>query len=437
MFEGLTITPLDAQAWMQIGIIVALIAGSAFFSMSETALMAISKLDARHMVSQNIKGAKLVEKLINEPQKLLGSILVGNNLVNIGASSLSTVVATKAFGSAGPGIATGVMTFLVLIFGEITPKSTATQNPQKIAVIVAPIISLVVTVCSPIVRVLLFISTLLNKLLGGTADGSKAFITEEKLRTILTVSHEEGVIEEVEKEMINNVFDFGDSFAKDIMVPRTDMIAVDITATYDDIIALYKEFQFSRMPVFEESHDNIVGMVYVKDLLLKTIEPDEFKLESILREPYFIHEFKRTAELLKELRMKKTVMAFVVDEYGGTSGLLTLEDLLEEIVGEIEDEYDTISENFQQLGENEYLIDGSFRISDFNDKLNLNIESSEYDSVGGYLIGLLDRFPHDGEIVQSENITFIVVETYNNRINAIRIVIEPLEKNEENGNGDE
>ncbi len=393
--------------------------------MSETALMSITKIDVRYMVSQNIKGAKLVEKLLEDPQKLLGSILVGNNLVNIGASALSTVLATDIFNDAGPGIATGVMTILVLIFGEITPKSTASKHAQKVALFVSPVIAVVVAVLSPIVGVLMAISNFIIRLLGGKPESSRAFITEDQLKTIVTVSHEEGVLEDEEKEMIYNVFEFGDSYAKDIMVPRTDMVAIDIEATYDDILSLYKEYQFSRMPVFSETHDNIIGMVYIKDLLLNNFDTATFKVSSILRDAYFVHEFKRIDELLKELRTKKAGIAFVVDEYGGTSGLLTLEDLIEEIVGEIEDEYDTHNDDFMQISESEFLIDGTYRISDFNDKLGLDIKSNEFDSLGGYVIGLLDRFPNVGEVVEDYTLTFIVEETYNNRINLLKVIINP------------
>ncbi|OOB80044.1 MAG: hemolysin [Epulopiscium sp. Nuni2H_MBin003] len=416
---------MSSEHWIQITIILLLIVGSGFFSMSETALMSITKIDVRYMVSQNIKGAKLVEKLLEDPQKLLGSILVGNNLVNIGASALSTVLATDIFNDAGPGIATGVMTILVLIFGEITPKSTASKHAQKVALFVSPVIAVVVAVLSPIVGVLMAISNFIIRLLGGKPESSRAFITEDQLKTIVTVSHEEGVLEDEEKEMIYNVFEFGDSYAKDIMVPRTDMVAIDIEATYDDILSLYKEYQFSRMPVFSETHDNIIGMVYIKDLLLNNFDTATFKVSSILRDAYFVHEFKRIDELLKELRTKKAGIAFVVDEYGGTSGLLTLEDLIEEIVGEIEDEYDTHNDDFMQISESEFLIDGTYRISDFNDKLGLDIKSNEFDSLGGYVIGLLDRFPNVGEVVEDYTLTFIVEETYNNRINLLKVIINP------------
>lgn len=385
--------------------------------------MSISKIDARHMVDQNIKNAKIVSKLVEDPNKLLGAILVGNNIVNIGASSLATVVATDIFESAGPGIATGVMTLLVLIFGEITPKSLSTQKSQEVACFVARPISLVVLIFTPVVKVLMFISNLMIRLFGGKIDTSKPFITTDELKTIVTVSHEEGVLEEEEKEMIYNVFGFGDSYTKDVMIPRTDMIAVDVNATYDEIIELYKQEQFSRMPVYQESHDNIIGVIYMKDLLLKQFDPKDFVISDFLRDVYFVHEFKRIDELFKEMRSKKIGMAIVVDEYGGTSGIVTLEDLIEEIVGDIDDEYDMTEDSFVKIADQEYLVDGSFRISDFNDELNLDISSNEFDSIGGFIIGLLDRFPDEGEVVVYDDITFKVEETMNNRINKLRILL--------------
>ncbi|OOB79462.1 MAG: hemolysin [Epulopiscium sp. Nuni2H_MBin001] len=414
---------MDSELGIQLVILMLMIGGSAFFSMSETALMSITKIDVRHMVSQNVKGAKLLEKLIDDPSKLLGSILVGNNLVNIGASSFATVVATNIFGSAGVGIATGLMTLFVLIFGELTPKSIATKNPQKVSLWVSKPIYLVVIIVSPIVKILMAIANVLIRLLGGESDANQAFITAEKLKTIVTVSHEEGIIEKEEKEMIHNVFNFGDSYAKDVMIPRTDMIAIDIEATYSDVIDLFKEHQFSRMPVYEDSYDNIVGLLHIKDLLMNTIDPDAFKISSILREAYFIHEYSMIDKLFNELRLKKTGMAFVVDEYGGTSGLITVEDLIEEIVGDIDDEYDLHNEDFAKIGNSEYLMTGAYRISDVNEKTGLHLVSKEFDSIGGYVIGLLDRFPDTGEAITVGNITFVVEVTDNKRINTVRIIM--------------
>lgn len=414
---------MDSVLLVQLVVLVILLIGSAFFSASETALMSISKIDARHMVDQNIKNAKIVSKLVEDPNKLLGAILVGNNIVNIGASSLATVIATGIFQSAGAGIATGVMTLLILIFGEITPKSLSTQKAHEVACFVARPISILVVIFNPLVKVLMFISNLIIRIFGGKIDTSKPFITTDELKTIVTVSHEEGVIEEEEKEMIYNVFGFGDSFTKDVMIPRTDMIAVDANATYEEIIDLYKQEQFSRMPVYQESHDNIIGVIYVKDLLLKQFNPEDFVMADFLRDVYFVHEFKRIDELFKEMRSKKIGMAIVVDEYGGTSGIVTLEDLIEEIVGDIDDEYDMTEDSFVKLNDKEYLVDGSFRISDFNDELHLDISSNEFDSIGGFIIGLLDRFPDEGEVVTYEGITFRVQETMNNRINKLKITL--------------
>ncbi|ONI38268.1 hemolysin [Candidatus Epulonipiscium fishelsonii] len=422
---------MGSELGIQIFILILMIGGSAFFSMSETALMSITKIDVRHMISQNVAGAKLLEKLIDDPSKLLGSILIGNNLVNIGASSIATVLATNLFGSAGVGIATGCMTLFILIFGEITPKSLASKNSQKIALLVSKPIFLVVIIVSPIVKILMIVTNALNKLLSRETDNNETFITDDKLKTIVTVSHEEGILEKEEKDMIYNVVDFGELYAKDIMIPRTDMIAVNIKASYGDIISIFKEHQFSRMPVYENYRDNIVGMVYIKDLLMNKVDPDTFVVSSILREAYFVHEYNRIDKLFKELRLKKIGMAFVIDEYGGISGLITMEDLIEEIVGDINDEYDIPNEDFIQVNEYEYLIDGTYRISDVNSKLNLKIISNEFDSIGGYIIGLLDRFPVNGEMVTTDNLIFAIEESDNNRITKLRLTIGDIVNSDE------
>ena len=418
---------MTTQLIIQIVILILLLLSSAFFSASETSLMSISKIDARHMTEQHIKNADILSRLLEDPNKLLGSILVGNNLVNIAASSLATVIAIRLFqdstASLGIGITTGVMTLLVLIFGEITPKSLATQHAQKVALLVIKPIGFLCLIFSPIVKILMGITHLFIKFLGGNINVNKPFITADELKTIVTVSHEEGVLEEDEKKMIYNVFDFGDSYAKDIMIPRTDMVALDVHSTYEEILSLYKEEQFSRMPVYQESQDNIIGILYIKDLIIQPFKPSEFQVHAFLRDPYFIHEFKRIDELFKEMRLQKTGIAIVLDEYGGTSGLVTMEDLIEEIVGEIDDEYDITEEDIFQISDHEYLVDATSRISEVNNALGLDIISQEFDSIGGFIIGLLDKFPLEGEKVVYEGITFIAEETSNNRINKVRILL--------------
>lgn len=418
---------MDPSLSVQIVCLVFLLLASGFFSASETALMALSKLDVRYMIEQNIKGAKKLEKLLEDPNKLLGSILVGNNLVNIMASSLATMIAIGLSGGSssgvGVGIATGIMTLLVLIFGEITPKSLSTQNAQKIALLVASPIAIIVKIFSPVVAILMLITNGLIKVLGGNPDAVKPFITADELKTIVNVSHEEGVIESDEKEMINNVFDFAHSCAKDIMIPRTDMIAIDIESTYKDIIDLYKKEQFSRIPVFEDSLDHIIGILHIKDLILNDINETQFKTSDYLRDAYFVHEFKNNDELFKEMRSQKIGLAIVIDEYGGTSGLVSMEDLIEEIVGDIDDEYDQTAEDVIKIKEGEYVVDGSSRIPDINDELGLDITSEDFDSIGGFVIGLFDRFPDLGEEITFNDLTFKIEETVNNRINRLRITI--------------
>lgn len=392
--------------------------------------MAISRLDVRHMIEQNLKGAKKLEHLLEDTNKLLGSILVGNNLVNIMASSLATMIAINLSGGSsnglGVGIATGVMTLLILIFGEITPKSLSSQNAQKIALLVAHPISIIVIIFSPIVTILMFITNGLIKLVGGNPETNKPFITADELKTIVTVSHEEGVIETEEKQMIYNVFDFGNSCAKDIMIPRTDMIAIDVESGYREILELYKKEQFSRMPVYEESNDHIIGILHIKDLILSDVDPTQFKIKDYLREAYFVHEFKASDELFKEMRTEKIGIAIVLDEYGGTAGIVSMEDLIEEIVGDIDDEYDQANEDVVKINESEYVVDGTARIPDVNEELNLHIISEDFDSIGGFVIGLFDRFPTEGEEINFEDLTFKIEETLNNRINRLRIVINEV-----------
>lgn len=423
---------MDSSLSVQIICLILLLLGSGFFSASETALMAISKLDVRYMVEQNIKGAKKLEKLLANPNKLLGSILVGNNLVNIVASSLATMIAIKLSGGSssglGVGIATGVMTLLILIFGEITPKSLATQNAQKIALFVVGPISLIVTIFSPVVTILMTVTNGLLRLLVGNPDEPKPFITADELKTIVNVSHEEGVLESDEKQMIVNVFDFGHSCAKDIMVPRTDMIAIAQNATYQDIINIYKKEQFSRMPVYESSYDHIIGILHIKDLILNHIDPQHFKVNDFMREAYFVHEFKNNDELFKEMRAEKIGIAIVLDEYGGTAGLVSMEDLIEEIVGDINDEYDQVQPEIIKISDTEYLLEGTLRVSDINEALALHLTSEDFDSIGGFVIGLFDRFPEAGEEIRYEHLIFKIEDTLNNRINQLRLFIHPEEE---------
>lgn len=413
---------MDPSYTWQIVSLIILIGLSGFFSMSETALTSLNKIKLRHMVEEGVAGAKSVEKLIEDPNKLLGAILIGNNVVNIGASSLATVLATNIFGNSGVGIATGVITILVLIFGEITPKSIAKQKSETVALMVVKPIQFIVFIFKPFVYVFTIISSLFIRLLGGDPNKAESFITEEELKTMVDVSEEEGVLENVEKEMIFNIFDFVDLQVKDVMVQRVDIVAVDEEATYDEVMDIIKSEQFSRIPVYSETIDNVIGVINVKDFAMVENIREDFNVTKYVREPFYTFEFKKIVELFKEMKKARNHIAVVLDEYGGTVGLVTIEDLVEEIVGEIEDEYDEEDNSIEVIKENEYVVDGSARLHDISELLGVDIDSEEFDSVGGLMIGALGRMPEEKEEVVSNDITFIAEEIDKNRIKKVRLI---------------
>lgn len=411
--------PSDAGQIVFLAILLML---SAFFSASETAVMSLSKIRLRHLQEQNVPHADAVGRLVDQPNKFLGSILVGNNLVNIGASAIATVLFTKYFGVSGAAIATAVMTVLILVFGEITPKSLAAANSESFSLKLAKPLSFIIWLFTPVTMIIMTITNGLSRLIGGRQDLSgKPFITQEELKTMVNVSHEEGVLEGDERKMINNVFAFGDSQAKDVMTPRTDMVALNDEATYDEMLALFQSEQYSRVPVYHDTPDTIVGVIYVKDLILKGVTPDNFNIHEILREPYFTYEFKRTAELFDDMRQKHLPVAIVLDEYGGTSGVVTMEDLVEEIVGEIADEYDLHDEVIEVIKEDEYIVDGAARIDLVNELIGTRIESEDFDSVGGYVIGEVGGLPQEGDTLTIDGVSFEVEKVEKNRIESLRI----------------
>ena len=409
---------------LQIGLLVVLLLGSGFFSASETSLMSLSKIRIRYMEDEGVKGAKLVGSLIEKSSDLLSSILVGNNIVNIAATSVSTSLFINIFGDGGVAIATAVMTVLVLVFGEITPKTIAANSPEKVAVVVSKPISIIMKITKPIVWVFNLLTGIIFKIMGIDNDGVKPFITEEELKAMVNVSHEEGVLEMEEREIINNVFQFGDMQAKEAMIQRLDMVAIDIEDSYDEIIELFKSEKLSRLPVYQESIDDIVGILNIKDIIfLSDEEIQNFNIKNYVREAFFTYEFKKITQLLEEMKKEKTQMAIVVDEYGGTAGLLTIEDLVEVIVGDIDDEYDQEEEEIVKINDNEYLVEGSTKISDVNEQLGINLESEEFDSIGGFIIGYLKRIPEENEIIEVEDVKFKVESIDKNRINKIRIFV--------------
>lgn len=417
---------MDPSDVTQIIILLILLLLSCFFSSAETSLTTVNKLRIRSLADENVKGAKTVVKLIENPSKMLSAILIGNNVVNLSASSIATSLAIDHFGSVGAGIATGIVTIMILIFGEITPKTLATIHAEKLSLTYSGIIYFLTQLLTPVIYIVNQISLTILRLLRVDPNTRVSAITENELRTIVDVSHEEGIIESEERRMITNVVDFGDSLAKDVMVPRIDMEFADIDLTYDELVTAFSIEKFTRMPVYQETRDNIVGIVNLKDVFFYQGKKEDFCLKDIMRDPYFTYEYKKTSELFIEMKRESIPIAIVLDEYGATAGLLTLEDLIEEIVGDIRDEYDSDEEDsIQCINENEFIADGNTKLDDINEVIGLHIESNDYDSIAGHIIGLLDHLPSQGETVEEDHVIYTVDSVDKNRIDKVHIVVLP------------
>ena len=414
---------MDSSVPIQAVTIVLMILLSAFFSSAETAMTTVNRIRIQALMEQGDKRAIILDKVISNSSKMLSTILIGNNIVNISASSLVTTLTIQVLGNVYVGAATGALTLIILLFGEITPKTLAALHAEKIALSYAKIIYFLTIILTPVVFIVGKLANGVMYLLRVDPNAKANPMTEHELRTLVNVSQEDGVIEREEKQMIYNVFDFGDSTAKDVMIPRIDMTFVDINATYDELMEIFREDMHTRFPVYEENTDNIIGIINIKDLILYP-KNQEFSIQNILREPHFTYEYKRTADLMVEMRKASVNLAIVLDEYGSTAGLVTLEDLLEEIVGEIRDEYDEDEE--EDLKEiqpgKEYIALGSAKLDDINEALSIHLESEDYDSVGGYIIEQLDSLPSQGQSVTLENgIRLVVDELDKNRIEAVHI----------------
>lgn len=425
---------LDPSSIRQIVVLLILLSFSALFSSAETALTTVNKHRMRALADQGNKRAARLLKLTANPEKMLSAILIGNNVVNLQASSLTTTLAINLASQAGlgkntstfVGFATGVLTFLILIFGEITPKTIATKKREPMALFYAGPISVLTFILTPVIVLVNSISYFLCRLFGIGRE-SEQTMTEMELRTIMEVSQEDGVIEKEEKDLIDNVFDFGDSIAKDIMVPRIDMVFASVDMSYQELVQIFMEEQYSRLPVYEETKDHVIGILNLKDLFFyrESHKNEEFDLRKILRKPYFTYEFQKTAVLMEEIREKPFSFVIVLDEYGSTAGLITLEDLVEEIVGNIRDEFDgNEEETIKCIGPGEYEALGSIKLDDLNDTIGTDIESEDYDSIGGHMIELLDHLPEEGETVREGNYLYSVKKMDKNRIETVYIKVD-------------
>ncbi|MBC5688723.1 HlyC/CorC family transporter [Mediterraneibacter sp. NSJ-55] len=424
---------MDSSDTIQFIILIILLALSAFFSSAETALMTVNKMKMRYLSENGNKRAKLVLDITeNHVSKMLSAILIGNNIVNLSASSLSATIAYD-FGGYMVSIATAILTFAVLVFGEITPKNFATIHADKVSLLYIPIIHIFMTIMTPVIFVINLFAHGILFLLRVDPNARNTTMTEDELRTIVDVSHEDGVIESEEKEMIYNVFDLGDAKAKDVMVPRVQITFADVNSSYEELIEIFREDKFTRLPIYEDTTDNVIGTINMKDLLLFDNDKiDSFHVRDILREAYFTYEYKSISELLVEMRDASFNIAIVLDEYGETAGLITLEDILEEIVGEIHDEYDENEEELiQKINDYEYVIEGSVSLDDLNDELELNFESEDYDSLGGFIIEHLDRLPELGdEVTTQDGVRLIVEKLDKNRVERVHVYL-PKEINSE------
>lgn len=422
---------MDTTGVIQLVSLGVLVFLSAFFSSAETAFSTVNRVRLRTLAEEDNKGAIRVLAILEQYGKMLSAILIGNNIVNLSASSLMTTFTISLWGNKAVGIATGVLTFVILMFGEIIPKTWAMQRAEPIALLFAPIIRLLMTILTPVIFLVDMLSNWILRLLHISSEGNNFSITEKELKTYVDVSHEGGAIESEERALIYNVFDFGDTVAKDIMIPRIQMTTVPLSATYQELLSTFQSCMFTRLPVYDGGPDHIIGIVNIKDFILVK-DKEKFSLKKILREAYYTYEYKNVSDLLMEIREKSSSIAFVLSEYGATVGMITMEDIIEELVGEIRDEYDADEEELiQETEEGQYLVEGGMKLNDINDALNISLESEDYDSIGGLMIEKLDRLPQDQETIALENgITLRACGIQDNHIVKVLITLPPEDEPE-------
>lgn len=423
---------MDTPGVIQLITLIVLVILSGFFSSAETALTTVNRVRMRTLEEEGNKRAVRVNKILENYSKMLSAILIGNNIVNLSAASLATTLAMRI--SVPVGVATGVLTLAILLFGEIVPKTWAMFSSEKLSLAYSGIIYGLMQLLTPVIFGIDKLANGCLRLLRIDPNKKNSTMTEAELRTYVDVSHEDGVIESEEREMIYNVFDFSDAVAKDIMIPRINMVTVGVEDTYDEVLNVFRESMYTRLPVYQDDNDNIIGIVNIKDFILA--EKEQFRVQDILREAHYTYEFKRVADLLIEIREKTTSVTFVLNEYGATVGMITLEDLLEEIVGEIRDEYDADEvERLKNVGERTWLVEGSMKLDDINDELGTTLDSEDYDSISGLIIESLDRLPEDNEEVTLANGIRLKVQGIDQ--NRVKKVLMTLPEEEEDLKEDE
>ena len=417
---------MDSSEVTRMIILGVLLLLSIFFSSARTAFTTVNKLRIRSLSEEGNNKARLVNDLLEKPARMQNTILIGNVIINLSISSLATSLALDHYTPVGVVIIIAALIFVMLIFARMIPNTLAEMDSEKFVLRFGRLLLLFIRIMSPLTFLVTRISSLILMIFHVNTREKASVITEDELRSIVEVSHEEGVIEMDEKQMITNVVDFGDSMAKDVMVPRVDMVFAEVSLSYDELVELFSKDKYTRMPVYSESRDNVIGILNLKDIFFYQGSKEEFQIKDIMREPYFTYEYKKTTELLKEMRKNYVSLAIVLDEYGTTTGLITLEDLLEEIVGEIRDEYDADEEDsIRKISDTEYIVDGNTKLDEINDALDLELESDDYDSIAGHLIYLLDHLPEVGETITEDNVIYTVDAVMKNRIDKVHIVLIP------------
>lgn len=421
---------MDTVGVIQLVILLLLVLFSAFFSASETALVSVGRVKVRALEEAGRKHSKDLAIVVEKYDRMISTILIGNNIVNLSASALATSMTIRIWGNIYVSIATGILTLIILIFSEIVPKTYARRKCEQFSLGVAPVIRFLMIIMLPLVFVIEHIASFFLVIFGGRSEDENV-ITETELRTYVDVSHEDGVIESDERAIINNVFDFSDSLAKDIMIPRIDMVTLASDASYREVMKVFRETMYTRIPVYKEEKTNIIGFINVKDLI-RLKDTSTFTISKFLREAYYTYEFKKTNDLMMEMRTASMNLAFVNNEYGETVGMITLEDLLEEIVGEIRDEYDQDEAGQIQERDGSYIIEARMKLEDINDAIGTDFESEDYDTIGGLVLDQLDRIPEDQETVTLPDGTILkVCGIRQNRIVKVKVTLPETEKSEE------
>ncbi len=407
-------------------LLIILLLAAAFFSAAETALTAMPRLQIEHLLEKKVRGAKILAKVKDNPNGFLSTTLIGVTLVEIAAASIMTSLSIRwaelgnlSSVSLAVGLATGLATFVILVFGEITPKTLAIGKAEKIALVAAPIILALEVLLTPIAYLIGFFCRPLIWLFGGKSPEKVPFITEEEINLVLAAGEKQGVIEEGEREMISSIFEFGDTIAREVMTPRPDIVAAEINAPFAELMKTILESGHSRIPVYEGSLDNVIGVIYAKDLLKYQ---GEAPVREILRQAIFVPESKKIAELLHEMQAARTHVALIVDEYGMTSGLVSMEDLIEEIVGEIHDEFEREEKAVEKIDDNTILVNGKLSLADVNDQLGINLPEDEYDTIGGFVFGKLGKLPAVGNVLRYQNLLITVERLHRRRITRVKVI---------------